>query len=135
MATNLKSSWLAGPVSCNLLETNILDANLLEAHLLENRFSRPLPLKLLKVNPFFLKRLRCFWSDCGLGGLPRASIFRLLGGTCQLRGPGGRLTLATMSKFVKQSVCGESDETVIRNNTENVQQSSHNSRRPCFRVS
>ncbi len=44
MDTNLKSSWLAGPVSFNLLETNILEASLLEAHLLENS------LKLLKVN-------------------------------------------------------------------------------------
>jgi hypothetical protein len=135
MATNLKSSWLAGPVSCNLLENNILDANLLEAHLLENRCLRPLSLKLLKVNPYFWRSLRCFWSDCGLGGLPMASIFRLLGGTCQLRGPGGRLKHATMSKVVKQSVCGESDETAIRNNTESVQQSNHNSRCPCFTAS
>jgi hypothetical protein len=52
MAPNLKSSWLAGPVSFNRLETNVLEASLLEAHLLENRCSRPLSLKLLKVNPY-----------------------------------------------------------------------------------
>ncbi len=34
MATTLKSSWLAGIVSCNLLETNVPEASLLEADLL-----------------------------------------------------------------------------------------------------
>ena len=130
MATNLKSSWLAGPVSCNLLETNILDANLLEAHLLENRFLRPLSLQLLKINPYLLKESTLFLVRLRIGGPAQGKYFRLLGGTCQLRGLGGRLKLATMPTIGKQSVCGESDETVIRNNTEKVQQSRHNSRRP-----
>ena len=87
MATNIKSSWLAGPASCNLLETNILEASLLEAHLLENRCSKPLSLKLLKIKTLFCEEATLLLVRQRIGGLPRVSNLRLLGG--ELRGPRG----------------------------------------------